>query len=209
LISELELISEPVVLVVFGDHLPGIEPESAIDEITGDVYKTEYLMWSNFETDCIIKELESYQLYSYVLNRLSFEGGAIQKLHRKYSFSENEEYLKKFEVLQYHMLYEAENNAGICINSHTPTNLRFGIRKISVSDVNFVADVMYVHGNNFNSFSKVFADGKELKTVYVDKHTLSVPAFDGTGISEIRVGQVDSNSNLLSLSESFLINSEK
>ena len=89
----------------------------------------------------------------------------------------------------------------ICIGNYEPTDIKLGIREISVSDVNFVADVMYVHGNNFNTFSKVFSGEKELETVYVDKHTLSVSDFDAENILQISVAQVDSNSNVLSVSE--------
>ncbi len=205
LVSELEVISEPTVLVVFGDHLPGIEPEVNINTAVDDVYKTEYLLWSNFETDCIIKDLESYQLYSYVLDRLNFEGGAVHKLHRKYSFSEKEEYLENFEILQYHMLYETSTERKEDKPLYEPTELKLGIRNISVSHVNFVADVMYVHGNNFNEFSKIFVDNKELETVYIDKHTLYVAGFECEGNPEIKVCQKDANSGVLSETESIKV----
>ena len=48
LIDRLKAYDEPVVLVMYGDHLPGFEITE--DDITnGDLYQTEYFVWSNMK----------------------------------------------------------------------------------------------------------------------------------------------------------------
>lgn len=46
LVSKLKYLHEPVVLVMYGDHLPGFDMTND-DIVNGDMYQTEYIVWSN------------------------------------------------------------------------------------------------------------------------------------------------------------------
>ena len=199
LISELELVDEPCVLVVFGDHMPGLDLEGT-SLADFEKYRTEYVLWSNFPMDHIVKDLESYQLYSYVLERLNMSGGTMSKLHSKYSFNVNEKYLSDYELLQYDMIYgESIGSNG---KVYKPSELKLGIRDISIESVNTVADTLYVHGRNFNSFSTVFINGKKMPTEYINKGNLAVAGYESTQGDIIEVSQTDNNGTVLSTANS-------
>ncbi len=195
LISELEIRDEPTVLVVFGDHKPGFKFEKW-NVANENLYQTEYVIWSNFETDQIIKNLESYQLYPYVMQRLGMTGGTMSKLHQKYSFRLNDEYLKKFELLQYDMIY----GDGIGYNQkiYTPTKLQLGIKPISISKTNTVAGNVYVHGTNFNEHSTVFVNDKKIPTKLISRRKLAISEQTIKKDDIVKVCQLDKNGNILS-----------
>ena len=196
LVSTLEAINEPTVLVIFGDHMPGFDVED--DELLNDSkYQTQYVIWSSFESDCIIKDLQSYQLYSYVLDRLNIDGGTVSKLHKQYSYSKSDEYLSKLEIVQYDML-EGE---GLSYGNSPPNvvDTKMGIRPISVSRAYADGEDLIVEGNNFNEFSRVVANDKLLKTEYFSANRLVVRGFTPNDeITQAAVAQADENSYVLS-----------
>jgi len=196
LVSTLEAINEPTVLVIFGDHMPGFDVED--DELLNDSkYQTQYVIWSNFESDCIIKDLQSYQLYSYVLDRLNIDGGTVSKLHKQYSYSKSDEYLSKLEIVQYDML----EGDGLSYGNSPPNvvDTKMGIRPISVSRAYADGEDLIVEGNNFNEFSRVVANDKLLKTEYFSANRLVVRGFTPNDeITQAAVAQADENSYVLS-----------
>ena len=194
LVSTLEDINEPTVLVIFGDHMPGFDVED--DELLNDSkYQTQYVIWSNFESDCIIKNLQSYQLYSYVLDRLNIDGGIVSKLHKQYSYTKSDEYLSKLEIVQYDML-EGE---GISYGNSPPgvVDTKMGIRHISVSGAYVEGDDLIVEGDNFNEFSRVVANDKLLTTQYISANTIAVRQYSADA-THVAVAQADENSYVLS-----------
>ena len=62
IIERLKLFNEPVVLVMYGDHLPGFELTDD-DVENGNLYQTEYFVWSNMDNFPVEDEdLAAYQL---------------------------------------------------------------------------------------------------------------------------------------------------
>ncbi len=194
LISDLELRDEPTTLVIFGDHKPGFEFEKW-NIANENLYQTEYVIWSNFDMDLIIKDLESYQLYPYVFERLNLAGGTMAKLHQKYSFTENEKYISDFELLQYDMIY----GDGIGYNKKIfePTKLKLGIKNISLHKVNAVADSIYVHGKNFNEYSNVYINDKKVLTRFLNSENLVISDDTINSGDEVTVCQLDKNGVIL------------
>ncbi len=197
LISDLKLREEPTVLVVFGDHMPGVEVDDS-ELINDNKYQTEYVLWSNFDTDLIIKDLEAYQLYAYVLDRLNIEGTQLSKLHESYNYKETDEYMSAFELLQYDMLFGEH----IATNgrNYKPSKLSMGIKDIVLEDVNIVADTMHIHGENFNEFTTAFINGKKVDTDLVNSKNLTVSDAKIKKGDKITLYQVDTNGNILSVS---------
>jgi len=204
LISSLEKRKEPTMLVIFGDHMPGFEFQD--DELLNDSkYQTQYVMWSNFQTDCIIKDLNSYQLYSYVIDRLNIEGGTLSKLHKKHNYTKSDEYMQNFELVQYDML-EGE---GLAYMKQSPffVETKMGIKTIKARKAYVKNEILIVEGNNFNEFSRVEYDGVLLETEYVDVNKLLVNNFElKENKNEISVVQADENSYIISSSEYVNIN---
>ena len=199
LIKVLKKNKEPTVLVVFGDHMPGFELEE-YQLSNGSKYQTEYVMWSNFGMDCIKKDLQSYQLYSYVLDRLNIEGGVMSKLHRRYSYALNDEYRENFEIIQYDMI-EGE---GISYDGERPESVatKMGVRTISVNNAKLDGTSLVVYGENFNEFSKITLDGEVLETEFSDDGKLMTNNVKEDLTGDICVSQVDKASKILSSSNS-------
>ncbi len=201
LISDLKLRKEPTVLVVFGDHMPGFEVEDS-ELINDNKYQTEYVLWSNFDRDLIIKDLEAYQLYAYVLDRLNIEGTELSKLHQSYNYKETEEYMSAFELLQYDMVFgEHIATDGV---SYEPTKLKMGIKEIALKEVNAVADMIYIHGDNFNEFTAVFINDKKADTKFINSKNLTVSDVKIKKGDKITLSQIDTNNNILSTSNELI-----
>lgn len=56
-LDQLKQLDQKVTLVFFGDHLPGLYPESTFAADPSLQYKTDYFIWSNFETQAYHYEL--------------------------------------------------------------------------------------------------------------------------------------------------------
>ncbi|MDQ8765131.1 sulfatase-like hydrolase/transferase, partial [Streptococcus ruminantium] len=50
-LEQLKKLDKKVTVVFYGDHLPGLYPESAFVTDPSQRYKTDYFIWSNFETE--------------------------------------------------------------------------------------------------------------------------------------------------------------
>jgi len=66
LVLNLSACQEDVVLVLYGDHLPGLGISENLLQ-NGNVFQTEYVIWSNFGLQASDKDVQSYQLTSRVL----------------------------------------------------------------------------------------------------------------------------------------------
>lgn len=187
--------NEPTVVVIFGDHMPGFEVEDS--QLSNDSkYQTEYIIYSNFEMEHREKDIRSYQLYSYVFERLNITNGVIPQLHRKYKYNIDDKYLSDLELIQYDMI----EGFGTSYNGKKPqpSNLKLGVLNISAKGASCRSGTLTVTGENFNPFSKVVYDGDVLETEYVSSNTVTVSEFDGESDIPVTVGQIDENGNILS-----------
>ncbi len=155
---------EKTVIVFYGDHLPDIKLTN--DDLSrGDIYSTEYIIWSNYGLGSDVKDdhetLEAYQLYSYVFDLLGIKDGVMNGIHRYLSDSENyENIIKLIEYDTFYgerYLYEEYK----CER----TDIKFGIRKVSISGAEIGDDgTLTVYGENFNEFSVIYVNGKSYDT---------------------------------------------
>ncbi len=73
LIEELENFDEDVVLVMYGDHLPGFDLSDE-DVENGNLYQTEYFIWSNMKNFSAKKEdIAAYDLSTKLFDVVGFE----------------------------------------------------------------------------------------------------------------------------------------
>ncbi len=170
LTDRLSSYDEPAVVVFYGDHLPGIALTEDMLE-TGSLYKTEYVIWSNFQIEAEDTDLCTYQLAAHVQDLLGFSSGQITKLHQTYrDIPEYEQYLKvlEYDIIEGDMLtYGGEN-------PFEPTDLKFGVEDILITDVTYVDKDLYVMGVNFNEHSSVYINGNRKTTEYINSSTLVV-----------------------------------
>lgn len=170
LVDTLSQYDEDTVLVLFGDHLPTLGFENE-DLVNGDIFQTEYVMWSNFDLPKEDKDLNAYQLTSYIMDRLGMNEGILTKYHQK--FANTEEYQDNLELLQYDMLYGERYIYG-GENPFIATDLQMGIDKIEITDLITEDNSLIIKGNNFTEFSIVTINNEKFDTVFIDENTLKV-----------------------------------
>lgn len=198
LIAMLENYPEDVVLVVYGDHLPtlGLEAENMFD---GDVYSTEYAIWSNCGFECEGGDIQAYQLAAKILEALDISGGEMFRIHRQLADDEN--YDGYVQLMAYDML-KGENYA-LGGSIPEPTALKLGTLPISISSVSSYDDIAFVSGENFTKDSYLFIDDRRCDTVYISDTLLLAKDVELEAGSEISVAQLCEGSTLLSLTSPF------
>ena len=186
LIEELENFDEDVVLVMYGDHLPGFDLTNE-DVENGNLYQTEYFIWSNMKNFSAKKEdIAAYDLSTKLFDVIGFEKSYIQKFRTLYS-EEDEAYNDIIWNIQYDMLY-GERYMYPDGWPYEPTDMQYGIEPISITDITEGDYQMlpenpeeapeqlhgyYIKGENFNECSFVWIDdGFKKDTIYIDRNTL-------------------------------------
>ncbi len=198
----LSKLDEKVVLVMYGDHLPtlGLEDE---DLINNSVFQTEYVIWDNFNMPKEDKTLEAFQLTSSLLNRIGINNGILNRYHNNSSNSLN--YTEDLELLQYDMLY-GERYIYDGENPFIATNLKMGINTISITDAFEEDEQIFVTGENFTTFSKVYINDDEYETIYISPTLLKVDELSLESNDSITVHQVTKGGTTLSSSNEFIVN---
>jgi hypothetical protein len=203
LITALNKVDEPTVLVIYGDHLPGLsingEPITKDELAAGDVYQTEYVIWNNFGLEAQDKDLYAYQLGAEVLGRIGIHQGVMTVFHQDHAG--DPDYLNKLKALQYDMLYGKDYIYG-GINPWQPADMKMGVREIKIEKIVNVGGKYYIKGDNFTPYSKISLDGKVLDTIFLGPSVLGlleeVPQED---VSKMKVSQVEKNNEILSTTE--------
>lgn len=168
LVNTLRTRKEPIVLVMYGDHLPGFE-WTAEEMKNKSLYQTEYVVWNNMNLPQVKKDVEAYQLAAHVFNMLNIHEGTMIRFHQKYldgKETEEEGYLEDMKALEYDILYGGRQ----VYDGESPyeaTKLSMGIDKISMDQVVYNDSNLLVFGENFTSYSKICLDGKPVETTFV------------------------------------------
>lgn len=201
LINEFKKLDEDVVLVFYGDHLPSLGIEAS-DLENDNIYQTSYVIWDNMNLPKIDMDMEAYQITASILKRLNIDNGYLTKLHQNSLNTAN--YLEELELLQYDMLYGDQTIYG-GTSPYIATNLQMGVDKIKVNGILTSGENIYIQGENFTEYSKVFLNDTELETTYVDVKNLSISTTTLNAGDEIKVGQKGDDKVILSYSEPYVI----
>lgn len=199
LTDELKKYDERVVLVLYGDHLPALEMKQS-DMKTGSLYKTEYVIWSNYRMEKVDGNLTSYQLGAEVLDRIGIHEGNITRLHQ--TKKGTPEYRKDLELLEFDILY-GNQYLYDGESPFLPTQLQMGVRPIQISDVVEILGDFYLKGENFTEYSKVSLDGEVLNTIYLSPTVLGLlEEVNPEDVPRMKVSQVEKNNKeILSTTE--------
>lgn len=194
LINALEEFGEDTILVMYGDHLPGLG-FSENDLENGSIYQTEYVIWNNFGLEKQDEDIETFQLSPKVLKSLNMTAGVINQYHQKYR--DNEEYLSGLQNLEYDILYGDQLAYG-GISPYNATEIHMGIDEVSITKIEpeIIEDVAYITliGENFTKASKVLVNGDEYETEFIDKNTLRIKYDKLSSLDSFVVAQVDKDS---------------
>ncbi len=161
---------EPVMLVLYGDHLPALEIENS-DLREHDIFKTEYVIWNNFGLEAESADLNSYQLSARIFELLGLDSGPVITLHN--SCKNDSDYSEKLEALEYDMLYGEYSIFG-GENPYLPSEMRFGTEDIQIAAVSDNNGELLVTGKAFTEYSQVYINDKKCETEYIDQNTLLV-----------------------------------
>ncbi len=191
LIDALDRRSEPTVVVLYGDHLPNFNIGTQQLE-NGDIFQTEYVIWSNFAAPELDEDLSAYQLSAKVLGDLGIDSGLLTKYHLQ--MRDSEDYLEGLQLLEYDMLYGEYYCAG-GKNPYTATDLHMGVTPIRVTDTVYENGILTVRGQGFTPWSRVAIEDEGLETVFVDSETLTVdldePPEAGSALTVQQVSEAD------------------
>lgn len=205
LTKALKKLDEETILVMYGDHLPsfGLSGE---DLDNGDVYQTEYVIWSNFDNDYYTNEdLEAYQLQSKILGGLNMDAGDINKYTQQHKGENQETYDEGLKNLSYDLLY-GDKYATNGQNPYKATDIKFGLNEVKLSSVTPLYDkegTVYLYGNNFTTYSKVYVNEEKQSTEYIDSNTLMIVYPELKAGDEISVYQQNSDEHVLTQTEPF------
>ncbi len=205
LIAALQRYPEPVVLVIYGDHMPALDiDDSAVR--SGSLLLTEYVMWANdnslLKEDC---DIAAYQLTAYTLGRQGIGSGLLMSFHQQ--CWENEDYLDELAALEYDMLY-GDKYLYDGDSPYQRTNMRMGVKDIAVQSAALRDEYVIVRGENFTPYSVVYLQGKALDTTYVDdqmlvaKLSLLMTAEEG---NQVLVCQVSEDGTVLSAADAIAL----
>ena len=194
LIEELSNRDEDTVVVMFGDHLPtlGLADE---DMRSGDIYKTKYITWNNMGLEKEDADLYAYQLLAKVTDSVGIHEGTILGYHQAMDYAVSDEYLSGLENLQYDILYGSR----YCYDGedeYPPTEIVMGIDEVLINKVQAMETrpYVYIYGENFTKWSKVYVNDEKVSTTYLSSTCLRIKETSVTDGDTIVVSQVGSSS---------------
>ena len=173
ILAELAAYGEPVVVIVYGDHLPGVglTPEM-LDN--GDFYASRYVIWNNYGADFSAPDMQAYRLSAELLRQLGVSDGVMTKFHQSYpADEEGTEYLEKLQTLEYDLLYGDQTAYGDA-GAPESTQILLGNAPITVERAVAEYGRLMVTGENFTEYSAVVSGDEALTTVYIDEGHLAV-----------------------------------
>lgn len=162
---------KPTVLVLYGDHLPSLDLSNE-DLEDGSLYETQYIIWNNYGLKEKDQDLKAYELYPEVLDQIGIHTGVITQFHQQADRS-SDTYQTDLKALEYDLLY-GENYIYDGEVPFTASNLQMGTNPLKLADV-YQKDGQYiVRGDNFTPYCRVYFDGKELESQWIDEHHLKL-----------------------------------
>lgn len=194
LISELEQRDEDTIVVAFGDHLPtmGLTDE---DMASGDIYKTNYVTWNNFGLEKEDADVYAYQLMAHITDSLGIHEGTMMNFHQTQTDSAT--YYEDFENLQYDILYGSR----YCYNgedAYPATDIVMGIDEVVIDSLtpSISEDLVYVNGESFTKWSKVYVNGNKISTNYISNNCISFSIDKVEDGDTITVSQLGSSNTI-------------
>ena len=192
---------EDTILVMYGDHLPGLG-FSEKDLSNGSLYQTEYVIWNNFGLQKNDRDLETFQLAPRILKELGMNSGVINRYHQQHldedkDDEEHKDYLSGLQNLEYDILY-GDQLVYSGVSPYSPTDMTMGVDEIEITKIEPVTDgdteYVEIKGKNFTKFSKVFVNGDKRDTEFIDTSTLRIKYSGLQTLDSFVVSQVDKDS---------------
>ncbi len=195
---------EKTILVLFGDHLPtmGLTDE---DVKSGDIFKTQYATWNNFGMEQKDADLTAYQMLAYTMEQAGIYEGTIFTYHQAGQYdTEDEQYQKGLENLQYDLLY-GERYCYDGIDIYPATDLQMGIDKTYIYNYRENADgSLSIYGTGFTNWSRIYVNDEKMSTTFVSDRQVVLSPEDTESLEDgdiLKVCQVGSSSTIFRTTE--------
>lgn len=200
LTTALNELGEDTILVMYGDHLPGLG-FSEKDLINGSLYQTEYIVWDNFGMPKEDEDIETFQLSPKVMASLGMNAGVINRYHQQNRHDDaKEDYLSGLQNLEYDILYGDQLAYG-GVSPYNPAELKMGVEDIVINKIEPVLDskenYVEVIGENFTKSSKVYVNGDKYDTEFIDTTKLRIKYKDLSSLDSFVVSQVDKDNGVV------------
>ena len=203
LTGRLETCGEDVILVIYGDHQPGINLETK-DLLRGSKYDTPYVIWDNFGYNRSSRKEESgsvkaWQLAAKVLQQVNIHEGLLNRFHQ--TMKGSEKYKKRLKLLSYDMLY----GNGYCWEGGDrpePTKITFSLNPPAIREIVWKGGDYYVCGERFNEYSRIYVNGLEVRARLTDDGRLDLTAAKLKDGDVLVVHQVSKTNTKITLNES-------
>ena len=206
-IEALDARGEDTLVIMFGDHLPTMGLTE--DEVaTGDLFKTKYVTWNNFNMPKEDQDLTSYQLVAAYLNRLGIHEGTMTNYHQSKMASGvtagTADYMRDLEALQYDLLY-GDRYAYGGVDKYPASDLEMGVSDVVIDRAYFFDGKLHIYGSNFTKWSKVYVNGEKVSTTYNSGQCLTIKASAVENGDTITVCQVGSSNTIFRESNAYTV----
>ena len=204
LIDRLSKRDEDTIVVMFGDHLPTMGLKDS-DMKSGDIYKTKYVTWNNMGLKKQDADLYAYQLMASITDSTGIHEGTILNYHQtQMNNTDHTAYLDGLDNLQYDILYGNR----YCYDGkdkYPATDIVMGIDDVTVSETSdsIGGSEVFVYGNNFTKWSKVFVNDEKVNTTFSNSGCLIIPKDSVKDGDTIKVCQMGSNSTIFRESNTY------
>ena len=191
---------EPVILVLYGDHLPALNITDDNLPAGQTPYQTEYVIWSNtLPLSHVREDLEAYQLAAHALSFAGVHNSAIVSLHQT---SRGRDYYRNWmHALQYDAVY---GNALSTDGLYPPSDLSMGRFPITITSLTQNGSNLYISGEHFTQHSAVYLNGWKKETVFLSDTLLLIENTVIDDNDQIFVAQISDSGTLLSKTDTIL-----
>ncbi len=203
LTDKLSEYPEDVMVVAYGDHLPGMNLESK-DLKNDSKYETPYFIWDNFGYNSTNKKKESgkveaWQLASKVLAESGIHNGFLNEYHQ--TMASDKKYRKNLKLLQYDMLY-GSNFVREGKKTLKPTKINYSLKPVEITEIKESKDSYLLLGNNFTDASRVFINGVRVASKKASNCVLEISKHSVKEGDKITVHQVSVTNENITLNQS-------
>ena len=193
LVRALEAFEEDTLVVFYGDHLPSFDIQQ--EELSlGNSQTTEYVIWANYPLDFAERNLQTYQLGAYALQRAGIFEGALFRLHQSYEYAWRDDtgYQEELQILEYDML----NGEGYFAQAGLPEPhpLRFDVEDIVIRDIIPQGEDYRILGSHFTPYSVVYVNDVPCDTQFCSGRELLISdksLSDGDVLCVMQISAVD------------------
>ena len=202
LINMINERNEKSIICFYGDHIPTMNLKPS-DVKSRYLYNTNFAIWDNLNLKKEQKDLNAYQLTSYVLDRIGIHTGTVFNYHRN-RIGTND-YQKDLELLQYDILY-GKKYVYDKENLFDDTRMKMGILLPNISYVEKSEDKILIFGENFTNNSKVYINDETVTSHFVSDSLIIFDDkdYDLEDYSKIKICQVGSKNTVFASSNEYM-----